>query len=230
MIAFTPNAELLTGLDQSPMQLVENGQWLHQAVVPEYLKLQHAAARDGIALRLVSGWRSFQRQALIWQRKCTGQRPVYDLHQQLVQISNLSGRAKLDAILLYSALPGSSRHHWGTDFDIYDAATVSADYQVQLTAAEYGRNGPFYKLNGWLTEHLASFDFFRPYQKYQGGVAAEPWHLSYRPLADICLAKLSPQLLRQVLQQYPIDEQTAVLDALPELYQKYIVNICRENQ
>lgn len=211
------------------MQLVENEQWLHQAVVPAYQALQQAAGHAGIQLRLVSGWRSFQRQAAIWQRKCIGQRPVYDLAQQPVAINQLHGRAKLEAIMLYSALPGASRHHWGTDFDVYDAAAVSADYQVQLTAAEYGPDGPFYKLHCWLGENLVKFDFFRPYQRYQGGIAAEPWHLSYRPIAAICQAKLTPELLQQVLIQHPIAEQAEVLAALPDLYLQFIANICEDN-
>lgn len=230
MLSVKPDASLLTGLNQSPMQQVENNQWLHQEVVPAYLELQQAAASEGMQIRLVSGWRSFQRQAAIWQAKCDGQRAVYDLNQQAVAITELSGVPKLEAILLYSALPGASRHHWGTDCDIYDAAAVPADYQVRLTAAEYAVHGPFYRLNNWLQQHMASFGFFRPYAYYQGGIAAEPWHLSYRPLAEPCLQAFSPQLLRQVLLTHPIAEQQQVLAALPTLFSKFVTNICKEPQ
>ncbi|CAM5189250.1 M15 family metallopeptidase [Alishewanella longhuensis] len=85
--------------------------------------------------------------------------------------------------MLYSALPGASRHHWGTELDIYDAAAVPADYQPQLLPAEYASGGPFYKLAWWLECHAAEYGFFLPYKRYQGGVAAEPWHISYQPLA-----------------------------------------------
>ena len=228
MLSVKPDASLLTGLNQSPMQQVENNQWLHQEVIPAYRELQHAAASDGIQIRLVSGWRSFQRQATIWQAKCNGLRPVYDLTQQPVAITELSGLAKLEAILLYSALPGASRHHWGPDCDIFDAAAVPADYQVQLTAAEYAVNGPFYRLNNWLQQHMTSFGFFRPYARYQGGIAAEPWHLSYRPLAEPCLQAFSPELLQHVLLTHPIAEQQQVLAALPTLFSKFVTNICKE--
>jgi LAS superfamily LD-carboxypeptidase LdcB len=228
MLNFTPDASLLTGLTQNPMQQVENNQWLHQAVVPAYRELQRAAASDGIQIRLVSGWRSFQRQATIWQAKCDGRRPVYNLAQQPVTIADLSGVAKLEAIMLYSALPGASRHHWGTDCDIYDAAAVPADYQVQLTAAEYAENGPFYRLNNWLQLHMASYGFFRPYARYQGGIAAEPWHLSYRPLAESCLQAFSSAVLKQVLLTHPIAEQQQVLAVLPTLFSKFVTNICKE--
>lgn len=230
MTGLTTETNWLTGWDQSQLQLVENQQWLHKSVVPAYLRLQQSAELAGLQIRLVSGWRSFQRQAVIWQQKCNGQRAVYDLSQRAVDISQLAGRDKLNAILLYSALPGASRHHWGTDFDIYDAAAVSPSYQVQLTQAEYHADGPFYKLHCWLQEYLQQFDFFRPYQRYQGGVAAEPWHLSYRPLAATAMSKLTQSLLQQVIMQNPIAEQTAVLAALPDIYQQYIINICEDER
>lgn len=218
----------LTGLDASSMLLVENKQQLHQDVLPAYQQLQQAAAQQGFKIRLVSGWRSFSRQAVIWDRKCSGLQPVYDLSQQPVTISELSGLAKLQAILLYSALPGASRHHWGTDFDIYDAAAVSADYQVQLSTAEYAPGGPFYQMHCWLTEHMTQYGFFRPYQRYQGGIAAEPWHLSYQPLAATCLSVLTPQILADVLTKHPIAEQTDVLAAIPDIYQQFVINICED--
>ena len=99
--------------------------------------MQQAAAADGIELALVSSYRSFAQQARIWTAKYTGQRPVYNKAQQQVDISQLDGFAKIEAILLYSALPGASRHHWGTDLDVFDKAAVAADYQVQLLDAEY---------------------------------------------------------------------------------------------
>ena len=34
--------------------------------------------------------------------------------------------ARIDAILCWSALPGGSRHHWGTDCDVIDAAALPA--------------------------------------------------------------------------------------------------------
>ncbi len=217
---------LLTGQDAGPMQLVEHNQQLHQAVIPAYRQMQQAAAQQGIAIRLVSGWRSFERQAAIWQAKCEGRRPVFDRWQRLLKIEHYQGLAKLEAIMLYSALPGASRHHWGSDLDIYDAAAVSNDYQVQLQQSEYSAGGPFYRLSQWLTQHAAQYGFFLPYREFQGGVAAEPWHLSYQPLATRCQQALTLEQLRLVLQQHPIAEQQTVLAHLPELYRRFICNIC----
>ena len=35
-------------------------------------------------------------------------------------------------ILEWSALPGASRHHWGSEFDVFDLAALPEGYRVQL--------------------------------------------------------------------------------------------------
>ena len=38
--------------------------------------------------------------------------------------------------------------------------------------------------NGLLSTLMSMASF--PYARYQGGVAQEPWHLSYRPISSQC--------------------------------------------
>jgi LAS superfamily LD-carboxypeptidase LdcB len=220
-------SELLTGLTERHLLRRDDGFMLHHQVQQPFAALCRAAKADGIDIKLVSAYRSFARQATIWQAKLGGQRPVYDQSGAKIDILSLNDKAKLDAVLLYSALPGASRHHWGTDCDVYDAAAVAADYQPQLEPAEYAPGGPFYNLQQWLCAHSGEFDFFLPYSKYQGGVAAEPWHLSYQPLASQYLASFSADILRQSLLQHPIAEQQLVLDNLEQLVAQYAYNICQ---
>lgn len=217
---------LLTGLDGTMMQALDEHHLLHPKVLPAFQALSAAMAKEGIELRVASAWRSFERQAKIWQAKSDGLRPVYNSAQEMIDISTLQGLAKLEAIMLYSALPGASRHHWGTELDVYDAAAVPPHYQLQLQSAEYAAGGPFNKLALWLTQHAADFGFFLPYRTYQGGVAAEPWHISYRPLASQYQAAYTLEMLRQTLNQHAIAEQQSVLQHLPTLFQRYITNIC----
>ncbi|WP_166839722.1 M15 family metallopeptidase [Rheinheimera pleomorphica] len=217
---------VLTGLTERHLVLNAQGVKLHADVAEPFMALCAAARRDGIAISVASSFRSFERQAYIWQAKFNGKKPVFDHDGQRVPIEQLAGRAKLEAILLYSALPGASRHHWGTDLDLYDAAAVTESYQLQLTGQEYGPTGPFYGLATWLAQHARQFGFFLPYQHYQGGVAAEPWHLSYQPVAAQYLAQFSPELLRNCLIQHPIAGQSVVLQYLDSLYSRYISNIC----
>lgn len=218
----------LTGLCTDHLLQLPDGFLIHTDMVTAWHTLQHAAAAAGITLKMVSAFRSFERQASIWQAKYEGKRPVYNLQQQPYDMNNLHGYQKLEAILLYSALPGASRHHWGTELDLYDAAAVNETYQPQLQPGEYSENGPFYFMSQWLQSHAADFGFYLPYQHYQGGVAAEPWHLSYRPLSQQYAAELTLSALQYCLEQHPVAGQRDVLQYLPEIYRQFITNTCEE--
>jgi len=125
---------------------------------------------------------------------------VYDDTGQCLDLSALSASEKLHAILRYSAIPGSSRHHWGTDVDVFDAAAIAGDYQVQLSPGEVAAGGVFDPLHCWLDERMAqqrSHGFYRPYSSDCGGVAVERWHLSYAPGAMACAGLITQQLLRE---------------------------------
>lgn len=217
---------ILTGCTEHHLITLDDGKQIHRQMLADYLQLQQAAAMAGIQLGIVSAFRSFQHQARIWQEKCDGLRPVYNLQQQRLDISRLQGYEKLSAILLYSALPGASRHHWGTELDIYDKAAVPADYRPQLLAAEYAEDGPFYPMLQWLERYAASFGFFFPYQHYQGGIAAEPWHLSYKPLARHYTQLLTLNRLETCLRQRHIAEQDNVLYYLIRIYQQFVIRAC----
>ena len=91
--------------------------------------------------------------------------------------------AAVEAILLWSALPGASRHHWGTDVDVVDRSACPPGYRPQLMTAEFAPRGIFAKLDGWLAANMGHFGFFRPYTRDRGGVLPEPWHLSYAPVS-----------------------------------------------
>ena len=216
---------LLTG--REPPDLVNIGPLqLERQTAVAFAQMQYAAAQDGFDLQLVSGYRSFERQAAIWRAKVSGIRPVYDARQQTIDLTTLHGFAKLEAILLYSALPGASRHHWGTDFDLYDAAAVDNDYQVQLLEHEYQSGGPFAPMCDWLKVHAIAFGFFLPYRQYRGGVAAEPWHLSYLPLARQYLQSFSLAMLQQAIESADLPEHNLILTQLPAIFERYVSTIC----
>src|SRR5690606_5279708 len=116
---------------------------------------------------------SYQRQANIWQRKWQGQLTVNNAAGKAIDVSRLSDGEKLAAILHWSALPGASRHHWGTDLDVYDARPFNnGERQLQLQVSEYqDEQGPCYRLYCWLRQHAADYGFFFPYAEFRGGVA-----------------------------------------------------------
>ena len=158
---------------------------LHHDVLPALSRIQADAQRNGFTIAIASGYRSFDRQLMIWNGKATGERQVLDSDGQIMDTSQLSDEELLFAILRWSAIPGCSRHHWGSDMDVYDSAAVSAGYNVQLTTAETTGEGPFAPLHHWLDTYLASdeCEFFRPYAHDRGGIAPERWHLSHWPTA-----------------------------------------------
>ena len=147
-------------------------------------RLRQRAKKAGFDLAVASGFRSYTRQLAIFNAKAAGERVVMGEHGHALDLSTLNDTALLDAILRFSALPGTSRHHWGTDVDVWDASAVGQGYALALTPDEYASGGVFAAMSEWLDTLVAADDaegFFRPYARDHGGVAPEAWHLSYRP-------------------------------------------------
>lgn len=197
---------------------------LHPETLAAVLDLRARAASFGFDLRIASSFRSFERQLLIWNRKALGLRPVLDSQGEPLDIRKLTGREKVFAILRWSALPGASRHHWGTDLDVYGAANIDPYYHVQLTIAETDTGGPFADFHRWLDAELQQVgsQFYRPYAVDRGGVAPEPWHLSYAPLAKNYAHLFTQEMLREQLVLVPLELKETVLEHLDEIFQRYI--------
>jgi LAS superfamily LD-carboxypeptidase LdcB len=198
---------------------------LHKNVVAAFLSLRRAALADGIDLAPVSSFRDFSRQLTIWNGKFSGERPMVDAAGRSVDVAALSASARIDAILLWSALPGASRHHWGTDIDLIDRNAVPPGYRVQLTQEEFAPAGPFAPLAAWLTTNAARFGFFRPFRGRMSGVAPEPWHFSFAPVAEFARRRLTPAVLRAALESAPLLGKDAVLERLDELHARYVAAI-----
>lgn len=219
-------SKLLLGLDER--ELVESPLLacrVHRQMLDPLLFLAERAASAGFILKVASSYRSFDRQLLIWNSKARGLRPVLNDAGDVIDINLLSERDKVFAILRWSALPGASRHHWGTDIDVYGSVHIDPGYQLQLTVAETQGDGPFAEFHRWLDDELAqgNSDFFRPYAQDRGGIAPEPWHLSYAPLATIFSRQLTQDLLREQLAQTDVELKQTLLDNLDEIYQRFIL-------
>ena len=198
---------------------------LHKDVVRPFLAMRAAAAADGIDLVAFSSFRDFNRQIATWNGKFRGERPMQDRAGKPLDAATMSPPEKVAAILWWSALPGASRHHWGTDFDVLDGKALPYGYQLQVVPAEYLPGGPFERLTRWLDEHMHAFGFFRPYTTDRGGVQPEPWHLSHARVATRAQRQLSLEALKGVLAAAEIDGKAAVLDTLARNYSSYVVNV-----
>jgi LAS superfamily LD-carboxypeptidase LdcB len=198
---------------------------VHYEAAASFLSMRDAAAYDGIDLTARSSFRDFETQLNIWNRKWAGETSLLDRSGRLIERSSVSDADAVDAILVWSAVPGGSRHHWGSDIDVIDAAAVPADYKVRLTPDEYLQDGVFARLSAWLDANMGRFGFFRPYATDRGGVSPEPWHLSYAPVSVPALEAFSLSMLRQVIDASSIAGRPHVLARLPEIYTRFMLSV-----
>lgn len=140
----------------------------------ESFKTMYAeAVKDGITLKILSGARNFNYQKGIWERK-------WRLYK------NLESKERVQKILEYSAMPATSRHHWGTDIDIN--ALSDSYFTSGKGKAEYQ----------WLKENAHKFGFYQVYtSKDEGrtGYNEEKWHWSYLPIASKYLKDYNETIL-----------------------------------
>ncbi|GAA3719589.1 M15 family metallopeptidase [Oceanisphaera sediminis] len=217
------NPLCLLGLsDTHLVALNEPGHRLQADARDAFMAMQAAASEAGFHLMPASSFRSFERQLAIWNGKFEGKRPLLDANSQPLDALALSEPARILAILHWSALPGTSRHHWGTDLDIYDPTLLPLNKKLQLEPWEYEADGYFYPLSQWLAANMGRFGFYRPFAQNRGGVAIEPWHLSYRPLAEACASQLTPSLVAEALRLQPVAGKKHILKQLDEIFARYI--------
>lgn len=132
--------------------------YLRQEACDSLEAMCNAAKKDGIKLLVRSASRDYQQQCYFWNRdwKKTSKRGV----------------EKCLDVMKIVAMPGISRHHWGTEVDIdglgnrYHKATIEDN-----------------KRYAWLKENALRFGY---YQCYDGdtsrtGYQEETWHWSFYP-------------------------------------------------
>lgn len=144
------------------------------ALLPEadkaFQAMSAGAQKQGITIKVVSSYRSFERQKSIWNRKFLR-----------FKSQGIQDGAAIRKIIEYSTLPGTSRHHWGTDIDIIDAGPPQ-EGDVLLTQ-KFHDNGPYNTLREWMETHAQDYGFLLPYTRDENrsGFKYEPWHYSYAP-------------------------------------------------
>lgn len=201
--------------------------FIHQEVLSNFLKLKEDAALAGFDLSIISAFRDYDRQLKIWNLKALGERQLLDDQERPLDFYSLSPREIMFAILRWSALPGCSRHHWGTDIDVYDAKTQKPE-DVQLVPSETMNDGPAARLHEWLDQKISTQDaygFYRPYATDRGGVAPERWHLSYSPLSSKFLQAFTLDLFKQNIFDSDILLKDELLQNANEIYQRFLTNI-----
>lgn len=219
------NSLSLTGKNDQHIHWLTQDCGIHHDMVASWQALSIAAKAQGYDLTIASGFRNFDRQLSIWNRKFSGELKVKNRENTIVNLDGLNDKQRIEAILTYSALPGASRHHWGTDIDVYAPNLLNKDQQLQLEPWEYQLGGPFAELNVWLVDNAKRFGFYFPYDKFRGGIALEPWHMSYFPLADNYQKQLTTERLAAELHQANILGKNAIIAQLDEIFITHINNI-----
>ena len=197
----------------------------HPEAAAAFLRLRAAAARDGIDLRPYSSFRGYAAQVRIWEAKFSGRAPLYDLSGHVRDRAGMTEDDIVRHILDWSALPGASRHQWGTEIDVVDGAVMPPGYKPKLLPEEVAPDGLFAPLHRWLDARIHEHGFFRPYARLQGGMFPEPWHLSYAPVSMRAIDDLTLDVLRRCTEASDIPGKARVLELLPEILERHVRNI-----
>ena len=189
------------------------GMYLRQEALNAFVKMQAAAKKDGVRLTIKSATRSFNHQKRIWERKWSGKRKLSDGTNVAKDISNPVNKAL--KILQYSAMPGTSRHHWGTEIDL------------NAFNNKWFASGKGLKVYNWLDTHASKYGFCRPYTANRPyGYREEKWHWSYAPLS-VPMLKTAEHTLRDRQLSGFLGSETASQIGIVKHYILGVSPLCR---
>ena len=189
----TVDLEIIIGKSQS--NLVGDSIRLEVNTHKAFKTMEAAAKRDGIYLKIVSAYRGFERQKLIWNNK----------YEKFTNDFSLEPEKAISEIIRFSTVPGTSRHHWGTDIDIIDGNFP--DEENVLVSEKFEKDGLFYKLKNWLDNNSENFGFYLTYtnDKNRKGFEFEPWHYSYKPVSVKYYRALIKTDLKKIIKSLDIN-------------------------
>lgn len=191
-----------------------SGMFLRKETYEAFKKMHAAAAKDSITLRIISATRNFEAQKGIWEAKWTGARTIENGKNAAQAYPNPVERAL--KILEYSSMPGSSRHHWGTDMDLNDLSP------------QYFQSGKGKKIHDWLVANGPDFGFCQPYspkgKERPYGYNEEQWHWSYMPIAGKMTALVKENLKNNMISGF----QGALTAVEIDVVGKYVLGINRD--
>ena len=139
--------------------------YLRKEVYIKFKEMHADALKSGVNLLIYSGTRNFDEQKSIWERK-------WELNFNKLKDSVKTAKK----ILLFSSMPCTSRHHWGTDLDLINLNN------------NYFETGQGLKEYKWLKENGSKFGFCQVYDDKsitkRTGYELERWHWSYMPTSS----------------------------------------------
>ena len=145
-----------------------------------FLSMQAAAAKDGVDVRMQSGYRSVSYQTKLYERKTQYYRDQ--------GFDEATAKEKAAAIV---NPPGYSEHNCGLAADLNSPEHTGLDEGFENTTAFR-----------WLCEHAADYGFILRYPKgaeAQTEITYEPWHWRYVGVENACTIRESGLALEEFL-------------------------------
>ena len=201
------NTEILIGMDDS--RIVSDTILLEKETYSAFIKMKDAAEKDGIIIKLVSGFRDFNRQQMIWNNK----------YKKFTNEFSLDGPTAIKEIIRFSTIPGTSRHHWGTEIDIIDKNFENE--KDLLISKKYEEGGIFNSLKKWMDKNSKRFGFYIVYDddSNRPGFEYEPWHYTYKPISDLYQREFLKLNLKSIISKTKVEGKEFIND---EFIKKYI--------
>ena len=196
-------------LGRADPPLFGEGFKLRKKAADAFKEMQEGAQTEGIAIYSQSSFRDYARQEGIWNRK----------YERFIN-EGLTPIESIEKIIEYSTIPGTSRHHWGTDLDITDKNQPTPS--DPLLAEHFKKGGVYESMKNWLNENAETFGFYEVYTNDLGrkGFRYEPWHFSYKPLSQVMLKEYKDIDLKALLQQIKLKGAEYFTDDFVARYRK----------
>lgn len=149
--------------------------YLRKEAYKAFKEMAAAAEKEGVKLTIISAARNFDKQKEIWENKWKAK--YADVP---------AGKERAEAILKFSSMPSTSRHHWGTDMDFNSLEDA------------FFQKGEGKKIYEWLLKNGANYGFCNVYSAKDAsrpnGYNEEKWHWSYLPLSKPFLAQYKEKI------------------------------------
>ena len=176
---------------------INSEMYLQKETINAFINMNQAAKKDGVKLMIISGTRNFYQQKEIWEKK-------YIKYAK----EGMSDIDIIKKIMIWSAMPATSRHHWGTDIDIngFDDYFDGINKQSNIE----------YK---WLVNNASKFGFCQVYSektigKREVGYNEEKWHWSYMPLSNEYLKKYQELISYEDITGFSASQYAKQLDII----------------
>ena len=214
-LAFTKTEESLTFTNNDLIgrgnpKLYGKGYKLLRKAYQAFLEMNNQAEKDGFSIRVVSSYRSFNHQNLIWTRK----------YKRYTGQKKLSPKMAVFSNIRYTAIPGSSRHHWGTEIDVVNGRIKTSRYP--LNTKHFHGYGIYKTFREWMDANAHKYGYYQVYTNdhQRKGFKYEPWHYSFAELGKPMLKAYREREVQETLKKQQLLGRQHFTENFIETYTK----------